>query len=82
MNRYNSGSPLVQTSIWRKKVFGEESSYEIYFFLSVNDERAKQSYAKHMDRRIFLSMRQYFYETISQKILNKGLKQQPGTFMK
>ena len=36
MKTYNSWLPLAQ-----KKIFGEEFSYETYFFLSVNNERAK-----------------------------------------
>ena len=27
--------------LWNKKIFGEEFSYETFFFLSVNNERAK-----------------------------------------
>ena len=36
MKTYNSGLPLAQ------KIFGEEFNYETYFFLSVNNERAKR----------------------------------------
>ena len=36
MKTYNSGLPLAQ------KIFGEEFSYKTYFFLCVNNERAKQ----------------------------------------
>ena len=50
-----------------KKVFGEGFNYKTYFFLSANNERAKRWCAKYMDRRIFLSRRQYFYEAIYTK---------------
>ena len=35
MKTYNLALPLAQ------KIFGEEFSYETYFFLPVNNERAK-----------------------------------------
>ena len=36
MKTYNLGLPLAQ------KIFEEEYSYKTYFFLSVNNERAKR----------------------------------------
>ena len=57
----------MRDQLWPKKAFGEEFSYETYFFLSVNNERAKEWYAKPMDRRIFLPRRKYFYKAIYTK---------------
>ena len=48
-------------------MLGEEFSYETYFFLSVNNERAERLCAKYMGRRSFVLRRQYFYGAVYTK---------------
>ena len=37
---------IIKDYLWRKKIFGEEFSYETCFFLCVNIERANRLCAK------------------------------------
>ena len=53
--------------LWNKKIFGEEFSYETFFFLSVDNERAKGWIAKYMGWSTFVLRRQYFYGAIYTK---------------
>ena len=43
----------------QKKIHGEEFSCETYFFLFVNNERAKRWCAKYMGRMTFVLRRQF-----------------------
>ena len=68
--------------MWTKDLSGIRSSddtvanYKTYFFLSVNNERAKQWCTKCLGRTTFLLTKQYFFTAIYTKDSNKeGLKQ-------
>ena len=67
---YHSGN------LWPKKVFGEEFSYENYFFLSVNSERESDDVRVIWIEGSSNRGDNTFTKLFTQKIQNKeGLKQ-------